>query len=180
MPLNPNSYTAVFISEEVLKENSVINANVDMEMLRPIMKLATDIYLQELIGSSLYVDLQNKIASFSTNANEKFLLKAYIHPFLIWSIMKEVPVYTTYRHSNKGIQVANSDNSQPAAMDDLNKLSDKADIRAGFYGTRLIQYLNDNKTLFPSYKGNTNDEVRPSRNAYTSRLRMVGAKRKHC
>jgi hypothetical protein len=177
MPLNPLTFNTVFISESSLKEASIINENVDMKMLTPTIKLIQDIYLLRILGTGLFVDLQNKIARSASgdtnalNSNELFLLDAYIAPLMIWGVMKEAPITLTYKYMNKGIEKMFSDNAQPANMEELSSLIDRASDRFDWYCQRTIFYLNANTQLYPAYLVvRTLDDVAPTVRGYRSRL----------
>jgi hypothetical protein len=184
MPLNPLSYNAVFISESALKEASIINENVDMKMITPTIKLIQDIYLMRMLGTGEFVDLQNKIVNGITpntvevngqypvlNANDLFLLDAYVTPLMIWGIMKEAPIVLTYKFMNKGIQKQDSDNSKPVSEAEVDKLKDWASNRFDWYAQRLVYYLNANTTLYPQYLVvKTLDDVAPSTRGYRAKL----------
>lgn len=171
MAINANSYNVVFISEQALKDNSIINDNVDMKVLTPTIKLVQEIYLTRLLGSGLYVDLQDKIKANTLNADEVFLMNAYIQPLMVWGIMKEAPVFMTYKYMNKGVEKMNSDNSQPAQLDELQMLVDKASDRFDWYSQRLINYLMANQQKYPSYNLiRALDDVPPTVRGYRSRV----------
>jgi hypothetical protein len=184
MPLNPLSYNVVFISEDALKQASVINENVDMKTLTPTIKLIQDKYLLRLLGTGEFVDLQNKIANTVTpnsvlvngiypvlDANDSFLLDAYITPLMIWGVMKEAPLAITYKFMNKGVSKQNSENSQPASMDELQTLRTEAANNFDWYSQRLVFYLNANTQLFPQFlQVRTMDDVAPSPRGYTAKI----------
>lgn len=171
MPINPSSYNALFLSEQSLKDASLIDQNVDMKTLLPTIKFVQDIHLTRLLGSGLFADLQNKIVSSSLNSNETFLLNAYIEPVMIWYVTQESYLLTTYKMKNKGVQVQSADNSQAASMSDLEVLADKAQQKADWYGQRLINYLIANAGLYPAYRLiRTYDDVPPTNRGYNSRI----------
>lgn len=177
MPLNPATYTACFISEQALKDASIINENVDMKILTPTITLIQDLYILRYLGTGLYVDLQNKIALYESgntdalNADEKFLLNAYIQPLMIWGVMFKAPIVLTYKYMNKGVEKQSSDNSTPAPVEELEKLVDEAKDNFDNYAQRIILYLNANQSLFPSYNVvRTMDDVAPSVRGFRSKL----------
>lgn len=167
----PNSYNTLFISELALKEMSIINENVDMKMLTPTIRLVQDIYLTRLLGSSLMVDLQEKIVSSTLTSDDKFLLDAYIQPLMVWGVMKEAPVSISFKFMNKGVSRQNSDNSQPSSLREIEMLMDRASDRFDWYSQRMIDYLCANSEKYPAYKDNQDsDDVKPTSRGYRSRL----------
>jgi hypothetical protein len=190
MPLNPLSYTAVLIDESALKAQSIINTNVDMKMLTPTIKLVQDKYLLRLLGTGELVDLQNKVTNQTAiaasqpppiqypdgsypvlNANDKFLLDAYITPLLIYGVMKEAPYEITYKFMNKGVSKMSSETSQTVSLEEVKTLVDRASNNFDWYSQRIIFYLNANTGLYPQYlQVKTMDDVSPTSRGYKSKM----------
>jgi hypothetical protein len=171
--INANSYNAFFIDEQSLKDNSLINDNVDMKMITPTIRLVQDVYLYKILGSSLYTDLQNKIVTKTLNTDELFLMRGYIAPVMIWGIMVQAPLTITYKYSNKGVQTMNSDNSNPASLSELQALQSQARTNYDLYVERLIKYLIAYQNLFPAYRQMTAlNDVSPQTTGFKSRLAL--------
>ena len=100
MPLNADSFRTLFISEQVLKENSLIDNNNDAKILLPIIKKAQDLFLQPLLSTKLYVDLQDKITDNELSQDEKDLIETYIHPALIHKVQSDLYFDSTFRQKN--------------------------------------------------------------------------------
>jgi len=176
MPINPVSANVLFLNEQTLKDYSVINENVDMKMLTPIIRTAQDLYLTKVLGTALMVDLQNKIwnAQFNPSgttltAADTTLLDVYVSKLMVYLVMQEAPIFMTMKFMNKGIQIQNSDNSNPASDNQLQLLVDRAKNAADAYMQRTINYLIANAALYPTYMQYTSyDDVIPTQNGYRS------------
>lgn len=178
MAINSTSYQNLFISEQTLKDNSIINDNVDMLVLTPIIKMVQELQIESLLGSGLYVHLQDQIQTSGLTTDELFLLEAYIQPVMIWGVLKAAPIYMTYKYAGKGIEVMNSDNSQPASQSSLEMLADQANSTFGYYAERLIKYIVANQTKFPTYYlVNNLDDVAPKLSGYRSRIALGSSNR---
>ena len=44
----------LLISQATLQSKSIINDNVDWEMIKPVVEVVQDLYLQKLIGTDLF------------------------------------------------------------------------------------------------------------------------------
>lgn len=144
----------LFITENYLKEMSVINDNVDMKILKPTIIMVQDIYLQGILGTALFEDLKTKITTDPTLAsfpNELLLMNNYISKCLVWYIKMEAIMEFKFRYSNKGIVVKSSENSQPAETGDLQMLKDQCSHNATVYAELLTKYLLFNVATFPKY-----------------------------
>lgn len=159
----------LFISEDYIKQNTIVDENVDMKLLLPTVLDVQNIELHPCLGTNLYNDLTTKIAAGSTNADEDTLIKSYIAPMLAKYVMVDSSVNLLMRYRNKNVSNKNSDNSQPVDYTEMRFLMDNWRNKAEFYKQRLIDYLQCNSDLFPTYC--TEDEcceLSPESNAFTS------------
>jgi hypothetical protein len=175
MPLNPLTFNTLFISEDALKAQGLINSNVDMKILTPTIKLCQEKYLTLILGTGLYVDLQNKINNLNgigLNANETSLLDMYIQPLLVWAVQSEAPIYLSYKFLNRGVGVtADSEATKGATQKEIEMLVDKASVNRDWYAAHLIRYLVNNMNLFPAYYVTANGaDVAPTVRGYNSRV----------
>ena len=110
----------LFVSEKFLKDNSVVDNNVDYENITSTIIHCQDIHLQKVLGTPLFEDLCAKgLGSPSFNSNEIFLIKKYIQKTLLWYILMELPPEFKFMSMNKGIMVKSSENSQAADTGDI-------------------------------------------------------------
>lgn len=147
----------LFIGVSYLRENSIINDNVDSAVLQPIIRLAQTKYLQSILGSSLHDKLISDIVANTVTGNYRILLEEYVIPAMLqYSVYESIP-YMTFKFRNKGIQKQNSDNSQPADLTELSYMRDNVKDTCEFYATRIANYLCENSSLFPEYRSGNED-----------------------
>lgn len=144
-----------FLTAQYIKDNSIINDNMDNKYLNTAIDLAMDKNLRQLIGTAFYDDLISEaqtangvITSLPTNYQTLIQLQIF-KDFLLWSVIAGGALYMTYKFQNKGIAKKSSDNAQPVENYDLDKLTDEAKNNAEFYGERLLYYLNQNSETYP-------------------------------
>jgi hypothetical protein len=143
--------TNIFISAQYLRENSIINDNVDANVLQPIIRTAQDKYIQSNIGTSLYNKLISDVSANTLSGNYILLMEEYIIPILVqYSVYEAVP-FMNFKFRNKAISKQSSDNSVPADLQELAYIRDNVLATAQFYCERMIQYLRLNSVLFPEY-----------------------------
>lgn len=167
--------TVLFLSEQALKDASLINENVDMKLLTPVIEYCQEYYLIPVLGSRLYDDVVSAIVAGTVSADYKNLLDNYVQPALKWWVMVEAPLSLTYKYTNKSVATKSSDNSQPANMKDLQALSDNNRRKAEWYSQRITNFLLAHRDIYPLYleQGDiTIDTVRPQIDAYTSGLNL--------
>lgn len=163
--------TTVFIGTQYLRDNTIINDNVDAKVLQPIIRMAQDKYIQETIGTSLYdkmlvlVDAANPALPTPVliTGNYKILLEEYIMPTLIQYCIYESIPYMNFKFRNKSISKQSSDNSTPADLTELYYIRDNVSSMAQFYAERLRNYLCQNASLFPEFRSG-NEDISPNPN----------------
>ena len=165
----------LFISEEYLKENTVIDANVDMKILLPTIWQSQEQHIQSILGGALYKDLLSKIAPTDTLAgNDLTLVDDYIAPALLWWVLYEADITMLYKYRNKNVSKNNSENSSAVDFKEHRYLREYHMDKAEWWSQRLIDYLCNNSVLFPQYYNSTNEELRPVNEAYSSNLFLGG------
>lgn len=153
----------LFVSEQFLKDNSVIDNNVDYDKITSAIIHTQDIHLQKVLGSPLFEDLCAKgLGSPSFNANETALIKKYIQKTVLWYLLMELPIEFKFKWMNKGIMVKSSDNSQAADTSDIKWIINHCQTKAEDYAELLTKYLECNTTLFPKYLERTTFGLNPS------------------
>ena len=95
------------ITERTLIENSVINENVSMAVIRPTLVKVQEMRIQPIIGSPLYKDLEAKVIAGTLtqalNPVQFTLVEEYIVPCIIQWTYYELPLVLAYRMMNKNM-----------------------------------------------------------------------------
>lgn len=169
----------LFISEDYLKESSVVDENVDTRYIKRAIIRAQDITLQETIGTDLLNELKDQVENNTLTAANTTLLNSYILPFLTPTAAHEVVITAQIKIRNKGVVKMSSEDAQPVTTNELMMIIDLIKNEAQFHGERLRKYLLDNSTTFPLFLNGNTDlwKIRPIRTAYQSSL-FLGRQRK--
>ena len=97
------------ISEQAIKDNTILNENVDPRLIAPAILEAQDIHIQTIIGSNLYNTVKGMIPSgvisLTANVNYKTLLDSYIQPALKYYVLSELVFPMTVKMLNKSVAV---------------------------------------------------------------------------
>ena len=144
----------LFISADYLKENSVINLNVDDKILAMCIERSQDTMVQENIGTTLYNHLQTVIidsGSTGLTSYEATLLDDYIIPGLINQSIVAASMALSFKIQTKGVVQQNSENS--SAVDEIRLEYMRSEYRkdAEFYFQRAIDYIKSNYNEFRDY-----------------------------
>jgi len=162
---------ALMITEKFVKDNSTIDENVDVKLLRSTIWDAQRDYIKPLLGTDLYNKILNDILNDSLTGNYLTLLKEYVSEALLkWVMMESVPTLL-YQYRNKSVATKDSDNAQPISytvmQEEMNRWKYKAEVRS----QDVTRYLCANELLFPEYILNDDDDdIKPNRNNFTTSI----------
>jgi len=168
------SLNILLVSDTMIKERTAVHGNIDPKLIYSDIKVAQDMYIHPILGSSLYNKLLTLINStdiaLTINANYKILLDKYLVDAIIYYTLSELPTTISYQFWNKGVMQRTDSNASTPSMSELIDLSNKYRHRAEFYATRMRDYLRQNApVMYPEYlnPGNTVDTITPEQRAYT-------------
>ena len=158
------------ISEDTLKTETVLNDNVSAEYFGSAIETAQEIYLQQLIGTSLLNDLCEKVRDNRLNDDDKTLLDEYITPYLKFKVLAEVTLPIAFKYRNAGIVQTNNEYVYNTGLKDAQQLATHYDQRANFFAIRLTDWLCANSTKFPAYHNTTTGELSPNKGAFNTSI----------
>lgn len=143
----------LLISEKTLKENSIINNNVDSCYLLPAIEYAQDSGLQLLIGTKLYNKLMDLVQTgdIQTEQDYKLLLDDYVTPYLLNKVTADIQLPLAYKLRNQGLVQQTGENTYVPSLKDTQYIIQHYENQANFYGGRLSDYLKANRSKFPEY-----------------------------
>lgn len=143
----------LLISEKTLKENSVINNNVDGMYVLPAIEYAMDAGLQPLIGTKLYNRLMDMVedGTIENNNDYKYLLDEYITPFLLNKVTAEIQIPLAFKLRNQGVVQQTGENTYVPSLKDMQYVTQNYENKANFYGNRLSDFLHANRSKYPEY-----------------------------
>jgi hypothetical protein len=161
--------TVLFITPNDLKQNTILNGNVDTDLFIQYIKIAQQMHIQNYLGTHLY----NKFTYFIENdligpddATDYYnLLIDYIQPMLIHFSMIDYLPFANYQIRNGGVFKHKTENSESTTKDELDILVQKHRTFADFYAKRFVDYMGIYaSSMFPEYWQNRNADMFPDRN----------------
>lgn len=169
-----------FISADKLKEDTVISENTDNKLLIPTILMVQDIYIQQLLGTSLYNEIKTQIQSDSVTALNQTLLNDYLQNTIKYYCMAELTTPLTYKFMNKSIVIKNSENSVSASPEQLSQIKNYYLNHAEWYAKRIVRYLQENHTSYPLWLGGntTIDSIHPRTNTYNTGMFLGNTRNK--
>lgn len=163
----------LLVNSTYVTENSIINTNVEPQLINRSIVDSQTIHIQETLGTNLYKAIESKIGdgniSEPQNQNYKTLLTEYIQPALLqWTVYEIIP-FLKYKLMNKSVQIQTSENSTPADAQELTLFRAELKNKAEFYTQRLKDYICANISKFPEYNTTTStSDMLPNKTTYSS------------
>lgn len=153
-------YNTLLISPGELKEESLINNNVEDKILGTIVITSQEIYLCKIIGTALLRKLQTLVYNAAldnggdtpdTPGNEiyKELLEQYVKPYIKYSAMKAFLIENTYKLRNAGVIKNYDTNVMSSDLDTLKYLERHFYTYVSEYEDRLSKFICANKEQLP-------------------------------
>ena len=155
--------TALFITNNDLVRNTMIDGSVDINKFIQFLKLAQEIHIQNYLGSKLFDKISADIIAGSLTNPYLFLVDEYIKPMLVHFAMVDYLPFAAYTVANGGIYKHRSENSELVTKEEVDYLVEKHRGFAQFYTRRFIDYMTYHQAEFPEYNTATNEDMYPDK-----------------
>ena len=143
----------LFISEDYIKSESMLDSNVSGKYLLTAIKLSQDVELRSITGKCLLEKLQqivfDKEIDEEVNVNYKDLIDNYIQPFLLYQVISEIVIPISYKMSNFGVMQSSDEKDTAVDNKQINLVREYYLNKANVYKERLQDHLCRNKASFP-------------------------------
>ena len=157
--------TALFITPTDLKQNSLIDGNVDVDKFIQFIRIAQQIHIQNYLGTALYDKISSDIISNNLTGDYLTLVRDYIKDMLIHYAMVDYLPFAAYQVANGGVFKHISENSESVTKSEVDTLVEKHRQFAQFYTRRFIDYMTFNNATYPEYNASTDDDMYPDKEA---------------
>jgi hypothetical protein len=169
----------LFISENFVKDNTLLHENIDFKFIRPVIMLSQDIHLQPKLGTTMFNELKTQIIGGSLTTANTTLVNDYIQPMLLYWVQAEAPAAISYKFLNKGLMQQSSENSSTSSLDEINFISQKYKDKAEWYTERLVNFLLENDADYPAYRNPESglDIIQPDTRTYSTGMFLGRSRR---
>jgi hypothetical protein len=151
-----------FITENYLKTNTPITANVDVTDVTPYIATQAQLRVMPILGTTFF-NYMLEVYNDQTATNDEETLIKFIQPIVAWRSAEDAVFGLTYQLKNKGLQLQNGDYSSSVSQREVAFGMEHYAQKAAFFEQRLIKYLIKNKNLFPEFisEENRDTDLRP-------------------
>lgn len=143
----------LLISEDLIKSNSELTDNMYGKYLLPAIRTSQEIYLQPVLGKTLYSTIIDAVGDGSIvdpeNAHIKELLDDYIQPYLLERVIADLIPIASAKVANLGTVHSKDEYVENLSLADAEKLQQHHIIKANHYMRRMQEYLLENSGIFP-------------------------------
>ena len=152
-----------FVTENYLKTQTPITANIDVNNIVPFIKTQSDMRIMTSLGTYFYNYILTAYNDQTLTVDEEELV-TYIQPAIAWRSAEDAAFGLSYQLKNKGIQTQNGDYSNNVNQSEVNFVQDHYAQKASFYESRLWKYLDTNRDLFANFISqlNRDSDIRPA------------------
>jgi hypothetical protein len=162
----------LFISEQKLKDSTALNLSVDNDLLLPFVREAQKLYVETALGTELSDHLKAQITAGSLAGADKTLVDDYIGDMLPgYSLYHAIP-YLRFKLENGNIYSKTSETGNSLSESEAQHLREEVLNTASYYRERMIDYIRNNISSFPSYNTNSGADVSPSIENYYAGMNL--------
>lgn len=169
-----------FLTTEEVKQNGMINTNVDIEYVDFALQEAQSVYLREILGDLLYNSLINKVNSDTLNGKYLTLVNDYIKIYLSYKMLSLIVIGVNFKIRNAGVVQQYGQDFNTSGMKDTMYIQEQYDSKAEFYANRLTVYLQKNADSFPEYGYSEDNITQPTESQNVTTIYLGGGRKKGC
>lgn len=151
-----------FITENYLKTNTPITANVDVTDVTPYIATQAQLRVMPILGTTFF-NYMLEVYNDQTATNDEETLIKFIQPIVAWRSAEDAVFGLTYQLKNKGLQTQNGDFSSSVSQREVAFGMEHYAQKAAFFEQRLIRYLIKNRNLYTEFISleNRDTDLRP-------------------
>lgn len=166
----------LLITAEYYKRNTVVNGNVDDELIIPNILKAQNLNIERILGTNLFNLVITEVQSGTVSPRIKTLIEDYIQVALVEWVSYHSFLYLNYKLTNKAVSKKSSDNSEPSDISEVNYLRMSVKNDAEYYSDRITKFLKANIDIYREYyEGNSEyDEIRPTKKNFFGGIYLSG------
>jgi hypothetical protein len=170
----------LLISTQFLKDNSVIDSNIDDKIIANTIMFVQESKIQEILGTNLLNKLTADAGSGTLTGLYKTLVDDYVRWTLLYYTVAELLEPLQFRITNKGIVTKDSESRSTSVSSELlYKLKDSYLQKAEYYSEKTQKFLLKNYNSLPELVNIDITDVRPFKDRNTAGVLLYNGKNKY-
>lgn len=172
---------ALLCDTNYILNHTVIDKNVDSDLINRCIEEAQEISIQQVLGNALYTKIMADIVDQTLPSEYESFLQEYIQPALArWTVYYALP-WMNYKLTNKNVGQRNSDSSESTQLRELQYLRESIRNQAEFLSQRITQELVNNQGVYIEWlQSNQIGAVKSRKNNYFSGMQIDGGSGSFC
>ncbi|GGE28254.1 DUF6712 family protein [Sphingobacterium cellulitidis] len=168
------SNNKLLISEKFIKENSILDENLESKIVSIAIKQVQNLKLKPLLGDKKYQEIIDEYlkkvndSTYQIDEEIKTLKEDYINDFLIYGVLLEITTSLNYKFTNKGTKTISDASAETINLGEIESVKKYYRAKFDAYKLRLIEYLSNREgvNIPSSGKGgyNTGFYIKPEPN----------------
>lgn len=154
-----------FTSLDNIKNNTLIDTNVNDKYMNVMLRVAEDTWLQEILGTSLFNALKTGIVDNTLTDKQRTLIEDKILNYL-YALMEMLAIeYLLTKYETNGVYVNTADNTAQRQYSELSATKVHKVRSVNYYAGLMKKYIDNNINDFEEY--NETDEGLPAKKVNT-------------
>ena len=170
----------LLISTQFLKDNSVIDNNIDDKIIANTIMFVQESTMQEILGTKLLDKITADVEAGTLTGLYKTLVDDYVRWTLLYYTVAELLEPLQFRITNKGIVTKDSESRSTSVSSELlYKLKDSYLQKAEYYSAKTKKFLLKNYNSLPELVNTDISDVRPFKARNTSGVLLYNGKKRY-
>jgi len=134
--------------------------NIDPQVIKFPVLMAQDYYIRPTLGDDFYADFMQKYSdkeNVPLSPEYELLYESYIKPLVVFGTLEESVFQLHNRVTRGGVQTTTAEYTENAGDTTVYKLQYKYKDYREKYEKNLFNFLKNNKTDYPLFKGDCNE-----------------------
>lgn len=144
----PNN--TLLVTQESFNTYSQFSMNIDVKQYKSSILVAQQIRFYKCLGNDLIDELQSQIQSNTITPNNQILLDMLAPSLVFYTYFEALP-FLWVKGENAGLVINNPEATQTVNKGDMIYLRGNLETTGDFYKRELLEYLDQNYTLYPLY-----------------------------
>ena len=143
----------MIITSELLKKYSIIPFNYNMDEVMLYVNLAEQLWVQPLIGQSMYEEINAQVATNTVSPeNATLLVNGGLYQYLSCAVLLQFLPNAYLKISEVGITKTHSDNSESATLEDITYLQSHLRSELETRKRALINWIEEHIASYPKFE----------------------------